>query len=106
MKMSKTLFAELTDDIKTWAKVRDRDVSGASLGEMWSLFHFVMRDRMNDDNHPAYVSGTWTRVLPFWSRNGETKAMQGNNHWLNRFYDEENLNDDHIATALKRIAAQ
>ena len=106
MKMSKELYAELKTDIEAWAGLRGRDVKGASLGEMWSLFYFVMRDRNNDDSHPAFVSGQWTRGVPFWSRNGENKAMQGNDTWLNRFYAEEDLNDSHIATALRKIAKE
>lgn len=106
MKMSKQLYDELKVDIETCARLRSRQVKNASLGEMWNLFHFVMRDRNNDDNHPAYVSGQWTRLVPFWSRNGETKNMQGNDTWLNRFYAEEKLNDAHIATALRKITKE
>ena len=106
MKMSDSLYKELKADIQVWAKLRDRDIKGASLGEMWNLFHFVMRDRNNDDSHPAFTTRQWTRGVPFWSRNGENKAMQGNDTWLNRFYAEEDLNDSHIATALRKIAKE
>ena len=70
MKMSKALYESLESDINTLAELRGRSVKGASLGEMWNLFHFVMRDRMNDDNHPAFKSGQWTRGVPFWGGEG------------------------------------
>lgn len=95
--MSKELYNSLENDIHIWAKLRNREVSGASLGEMWSLFHFVMRDRMNDDNHPAYIQGHWTRGVPFW-------GGEGNEKWLDQFYRAEDLNDDHIATALRKMS--
>lgn len=103
MKMSNKLYNELKIDIEVWAKLRGRDIKEASLGEMWNLFHFVCRDRNNDDQHPAFLSGDWTRGVEFWSRNGELSNMQGNDNWLNRFYITENLNDDHIATALRSM---
>lgn len=105
MKMPRPMYEELHDDINVWAALRGREVKGATLGEMWNLFHFVMRDRMNDDAHPGFATGQWTRGVPFWSRNGETRDAQGNDNWLNRFYIEADLNDTHIATALKRMAA-
>lgn len=104
MKMSNALYEELKADMITLAKFH------LSLGytrrfsqsDMWKLFHIVCFDRMNDDSHPAFLNGR-TRILPYWSRNGEPIEMRGNDHWLNRFYVEEDLNDSNIHTALNKI---
>lgn len=110
MKMSQTLFDELLVDCKAYlAYTRPDGIQEVpSVSAMWGLFHAVMFDRMQDDNHPAWRSngGNKVRVLPFWSRNGATSrdAQEPNDHWLNRFYREEDLNDSHIETALKKIA--
>lgn len=104
MKMSASLFSELKSDCLTIAAHADRGgFCVNNVSDAWQVFHAVCFDRMQDDSHPAFANNVRTRVLPFWSRNGESKDMQGNDHWLNRFYDEENLNDDHIATALRKI---
>ncbi len=104
MKMSLALFQDLENDVKAvMAYHREKGYTKPyTASDMWGIFNTVMFDRMNDDSHPAFSNG-WNRLLPFWSRNGETKAMQGNDHWLNRFYVEEDLNDSHITTALNRI---
>ena len=108
MKMSKKLFEELLADCKAYVAYTRPDglKEVPSISAMWGLFTAIQFDRTQDDKHPAYRcnGGTKVRVLPFWSRNGEPKEMQGNDHWLNRFYVEENLNDTHIETALKKIA--
>ena len=104
MKMSKKLYDDLFHDCQVMFHARKlENQNKPSNQEMWALFNHVMFDRMNDDSHPAYAKGH-VRVLPFWSRDGESRAEQGNDHWLNRFYIEEDLNDSHIETALKRIA--
>ena len=100
MKISATLFADLKADCD--AMVQHHGVTVETMGNAWEVFHAIQYDRMNDDSHPAFQNGR-NRVLPFWSRNGESRDMQGNDHWLNRFYNDENLNDDHIATALRKI---
>lgn len=97
MRMSNKLYESLKTDIHIWAGLKGREVKGASLGEMWNLFHFALRDRMNDDNHPAYATGQWTRGVPFW-------GGEGNEKWLDQFYRVEGLNDDHIATALRKMS--
>ena len=104
MKMSNALYEELKADIITLAKfhVSLGYTKRYSQSDMWKLFHSVSFDRMYDDSHPAFVNGRH-RILPFWSRNGEPIAMRGNDHWLNRFYDEEDLNDTHIQSALNKI---
>lgn len=107
MKMSPALYSDLQSDMIAVAK-RQREKGHLPefvQKDMWNLFHMVMFDRNNDDNHPSYSAkeGRRVRVLPFWSRNGESKDMQGNDTWLNRFYNEEDLNDSHIETALKKI---
>lgn len=110
MKMSRALYEELRADVREVLSVTRPDgvKHEPSTGEMWQLFNRVMLERMNDDGHPTWKhnGGPTTRLLSFWSRNGETRAEQGNDHWLNRFYQEEDLNDSHIETALKRIAKE
>lgn len=105
MKMSLALFQDLENDVK--ALMQEYRESGYhpafTDSDMWGMFHTIMFDRMNDDNHPAFTTGNRKRKFPFWSRNGETRDMQGNDHWLNRFYKEEDLDDSHIRTALMRI---
>lgn len=110
MKMSRALYDELASDIRELLSVTRPDGlrEVPTTGEMWALFNRVMLERMNDDTHPMWRrnGGPRTRLLAFWSRNGESKEMQGNDHWLNRFYVGEDLNDSHIETALKRIAQE
>lgn len=105
MKMSIALFKELENDVKV--VMSNHREKGYTLpftdSDMWVMFNTVMFDRMNDDSHPAFVQNVRVRQLPFWSRNGETRDMQGNDNWLNRFYVEEDLDDSHIRTALMRI---
>lgn len=106
MKMSIGLFNELENDVRAVLKShRDKgDNTPLERKHMWLFFNTIMFDRMNDDSHPAFASANpRKRVLPFWSKNGETRDMQGNDHWLNRFYKDEDLNDSHITTALNRI---
>lgn len=101
MKMSANLFNDLKNDCEMMVNFGCEN-KPQTMKDMWKVFHSIMFERMNDDTHPAFANGR-PRILAFWSRNGEKKEMQGNDHWLNRFYVEENLNDDHIETALKKI---
>lgn len=105
MKMPIDLYKELEADVKTVIQnyyIPRGFTSPLERGDMWSIFNTIMVDRMNDDTHPIFAEKVRPRILPFWSRNGETKAMQGNDHWLNRFYGN-GLDDSHITTALNRI---
>ena len=98
MKMPPELYASLRDDIIAHAEVTP-SLLARPLGPetpmvtLWILFHRVMRDRQFDDTHPAFAGGHWTRVLPYSDR-----------FWLDRFYKDADLNDDQIATALRKIA--
>lgn len=100
MKMSQALFSELKNDITIVAARLNAPMITNS--DMWNLFHKVQFDRCNDDSHPAFQRGR-ARILSFWSKHGESQAMQGNDNWLNRFYNDENLDDSHILTALRKI---
>lgn len=107
MKMPVALYQELEADVKAIVahiyKKPEQKERGIQKSDMWNIFHKIMFDRMNDNEHPAFTRNPDSRILPFWSKNGETRDMQGNDHWLNRFYKEADLNDSHIDTALKRI---
>lgn len=105
MKISKQLYTELKTDMETMAQANGLSLGSLDIAGLWLCFNRVTFDRMNDDTHPSFLNGR-KRILPFWSRNGESKDIQGNNHWLNRFYEGEDLNDTHIATALKKIAKE
>ena len=99
MKMPKPLYDDLAADIRAVAAaepVLARPLGAETpMGTLWNLFHHVMRDRQYDDNHPGFMGGHWTRVLPYADR-----------FWLDRFYKDADLNDDHIATALRKIARE
>lgn len=90
MKMSKDLFTSLKADVTTVCEGRPESV--ATPADAWSVFKKVWMDRSYDDDHPGFRDGHWVRVLPY----------SGRNH-LDRFYGDEDLNDDHIATALRQI---
>lgn len=60
---------------------------------MWDMLQVVIRNWAYDDNHPAFAQGHWTRVLPHNGTNYST------------FYNE-GLNDNHINTALNKIAKE
>jgi hypothetical protein len=59
----------------------------------WSVYHKINDDRSYSDDHPLFVSGRWTRIIPF----------AGQSAYY--FYDQEGggLNDDHIQSAMLRI---
>lgn len=108
MKMSVTLYTDLKNDCETILKLGTflNDVfKPDNISGLWRMFNVIMFQRNNDDTHPGFQNGT-PRILPFWSRNGETQEIQGNDTWLNRFYVDEDLNDSHIQTALKKIARE
>lgn len=54
---------------------------------LWSIFYELMRDMRNDDNHPHFKNGRWTRIVPY----------------MDDFDLLDGLNDEHINTALKQI---
>ena len=94
MKMSKPLYDALAADLRTVAEVWSVDLDEETPpSSLWHLFHGVMRDRSYDDTHPGFILKHWKRILPHEDR-----------FWLDRFYKDEDLNDDHIRTALRKIA--
>lgn len=95
MKMPRALYDDLAADIRAVAAARHETLDPSKPGALWNLFHQVMRDRQYDDEHPGFTQGLWTRALPYADR-----------FWLDRFYKDADLNDDHIATALRKIARE
>jgi len=98
MKMPRPLFDALAADMHTVAEANAPLMARplgpeTPMGTLWNLFHRVMRDRQYDDTHPGFAQGLWIRVLPHADR-----------FWLDRFYKDADLTDDHIATALRKIA--
>ena len=94
MKMSDKLYDALATDIRIVAARFNTPLnSETSMDVLWTFFHKVLRDRSYDDEHPGFSEGYWERILDYQDR-----------FWLDRFYKDEDLNDDHIATALRRIA--
>lgn len=66
-----------------------------AMAMLWYLYHRAAEQLQYDDSHPFYVAGHWDRIVPH---------VDG---W--RSYVDENgqtLNDDHIATALRRIGRE
>lgn len=96
MKMSPTLFASLEADCVTICETLDMQPANFyEAGTVWDIFHKIMRDRTYSNDHPGYVSGKWTRALP--------QTFESGNSFLDQFYKVEDLDDSHIATALRRI---
>lgn len=70
MKVSKQTFYRIVEDMRTvynaaspqqkeqWAKLSEA-------GQAWAIYHVVGDNRQYTDNHPAFTSGTWKRVVPY-----------------------------------------
>ena len=91
MKMSKERYEEIRDGMKNVIDKMGRDyilsmgLSGDKL--YWGLFHIVWFDFQTENVHPT-------------NRYNEYKSF----NWLNDLYKE--VNDDHIATALRKIGKE
>lgn len=98
MRMSTALFCRLQNDCLRVCEVQGiAPASVTHIADAWRVFHKVCGDRTYDDTHPGFASGKWTRVL---------EKQDG--HYIDRFYrgsgeGGEDLNDNHIETALRRI---
>ena len=95
--MSPQDYTAIKADIVTVAQQLGVDLATSDGGKtglktMYALYFKTCEDRSYDDSHPNFVSGRWTRILPYTGR----KYC-----WL---YDV-GLNDTHIATALQKIKA-
>jgi len=93
MKMSDKLFNDLRRDMDTVLEAHNADVR--TIGDAWQTFHLIMRDRSYGDDHPGYRQGKWNRVLPRTEPDGR--------NWIDRFYRDEDLTDDHIMTAFRKM---
>jgi len=60
-----------------------------SMGDLWNVYHHVVRQFLYDDSHPGFAKHHWQRLLPF---------MPNYNQY------EGGLNDNHLETAIRRIA--
>ncbi len=88
----------MRDDIATVAAALGVNLATAEGGKtglltMHSLLAIVSRNRAYTDSHPGFTSGQWKRFLPYDGRDF-------------CFYYSEDCNDDHVATALRRIKAE
>ncbi len=95
MKISPEIYKSMKDDIKAVAdhfkiNVATADGGQTGLKTMYGLLNVVSDNRAYDDNHPGYIRGIWTRVLPY----------DGRDHC---FYYANGCNDTHVATALRKI---
>ena len=104
MKMTKKLFEQLWSDFETTLTKHFRctlsDDPKESIIDAWVVFHEVCAQRSYDDTHPRWEHND--RVLsPDWS----DKWYGGQSGYLAYIYDNEGdpINDNHIATALKKI---
>ena len=102
MKMSNQLFEMLKSDCEVVCSAYDlltEDIK--TKAGAWDVFHAVCFQRNMSDKHPHFKNGG-TRYLPF-DQEGEDNPNINGGPYLGRFYEVEDLNDSHIATALKRI---
>jgi len=96
MKMSPKLFAALKADFAVMRSFVPFDPSRNELSNAFTVFNAIMFQRQNDDIHPAFTSGRVKRIL-------SPHIKQDGFSWLDQFYVQEDLNDDHIRTAIKKI---
>ena len=99
MKMSKERYQLLKDGIvkvldyysvKQW-KEKYKDLSDTRF--LFDLMWKVQNNLQYDDIHPHFLSGTWHRIIPY----------TGVNLWKD---GDTELNNDHMATALRRIGRE
>ena len=102
MKMSGELFTMMKSDCETICQALGTSAKAINnIPDAWSVFHKAVFQRGMSDNHPHFKNGG-TRFLPF-DQEGEDDPRINGNPYLGRFYELEDLNDDHIRTALKRV---
>lgn len=97
MKMSRERYNLLLASMRTVvdhfgpADVRRYAKKHGKVRTMWGLLYKAIDQLGYHDNHPFFLNGTWTRILP---------NVEGFN-----VYDDNgtSLNDSHIETALKSI---
>jgi hypothetical protein len=68
--------------------------------KVYALFHHVMFQRNNDDNHPAFTKGMKRLIKQ------DTNEYRPGGSAYDLFYIKCDLDDTHIKTALKRYAKQ
>lgn len=99
MKMSKPLFDRLKSDCE--AVVKHYGVTLESIknySDIWAVFRTVCRHRSYDDRHYIFTDLGHQRILE------PTHVFQTHGKkYLDLFYKDEDLNDSHIETALKKI---
>lgn len=89
------LLESLTADIRAVADHYKVDIATADGGKtglktMYGLLDIVSKNRAYNDSHPGFASGHWKRILPY----------DGRNYC---WYYENECDDSHVATLLKRI---
>jgi predicted DNA-binding protein (MmcQ/YjbR family) len=97
MKITPEVYAELKQDVLAIAahcqfKIRP----DTSMTTMWCIVNEINAQRSYDDTHPRWAERK--RILPASHVNKQC--------WLNDRLYQSGLNDEHIKTALKKIAAE
>jgi len=101
MKISPALYNMLKNDCEAVCSAYDLDTASIkSRADAWNIFRGVCFHRNSDDTHPSFQNGN--RILPFDQEASDNPKINGA-PYLGRFYELEDLNDNHIKTALKRI---
>ena len=95
MKIDPQVYERMKSDIAALATHHKIDVATADGGKtglktMWTLLDSARRNRAYDNNHPAFKSGQWPRVLPY----------DGSEYTV---YYKGGCNDSHVETALRKI---
>lgn len=89
--LEEDLFQDMRIVLQRYQLTVDSLKAGTSgLQGMWRLLSIVSRNRAYDDEHPAFASGHWVRVLPFDGR-------------AYTWYYVNGANDDHVAALLHRV---
>ncbi len=97
MKMSKERYEELKEGIRQVVdhhgkeKFNEKFKEATLTSKMWYLLTVVNDDSRNTDQHPSYKNGR-VRILPY--KDYKWSIYEGG------------LNDEHITTALKKIAKE
>ncbi len=95
MKISHEIYCILKHDIAAIVAANKIDLETANGGKtglmtMYNLLYRACNDRSYNDEHPNFKSGYWKRILPY---NGRDYC----------FYYDNDCNDSHLNTVLRKI---
>ena len=116
MKISRASYDALKADLRTLFTSAERNdpmewailtrMAGGDMGGAHGLFRRLWMNTDLDDRHPRFNDGEseapdGTRVMRFAAMRHVPFKQRG--FWIDRCYKQENLNDDQIATTIRRI---